>query len=208
MGKELSLLLRAPCAWCLYDGPGYFQPGTHAEGCPWRNVGGESARMAALIKGEVRERKPVLGPRAEWPEVLMAMAAAAATRSRDATTRVGAIVADAGNRVLGTGYNGPPAGTPRTWTMTGPSRHAYVIHAEENGLAQALMARGARLEGCRLVCTHRPCRACLVRAYHLGVRDVIWGVDELSAEQRDAARSMEASLPGLSCLSLTDLRAR
>jgi hypothetical protein len=36
--------LGAPCAWCDYSGPGYWQPGTHAPDCPWHRVGGEEER--------------------------------------------------------------------------------------------------------------------------------------------------------------------
>jgi hypothetical protein len=36
--------LGAPCAWCDYSGPGYWQPGTHAPDCPWHRVGGEEDR--------------------------------------------------------------------------------------------------------------------------------------------------------------------
>jgi hypothetical protein len=34
----------APCIFCGYNGPNYFQAGTHAMSCPWREVGGATAR--------------------------------------------------------------------------------------------------------------------------------------------------------------------
>lgn len=45
-------LLDAPCIDCGYNGPGYWQAGTHAETCRWRNVGGEAERIAALTEKE------------------------------------------------------------------------------------------------------------------------------------------------------------
>lgn len=40
--------LDAPCVFCGYDGAGYWQTGTHANGCVWRCVGGRSTRRASL----------------------------------------------------------------------------------------------------------------------------------------------------------------
>jgi hypothetical protein len=40
--------LYAPCKWCGYNGPGYWQAGTHSVACPWRTVGGEASRVALL----------------------------------------------------------------------------------------------------------------------------------------------------------------
>jgi len=41
-------LLAAPCRWCGYNGPDYWQPGTHPESCPWHRVGGRVARRDLL----------------------------------------------------------------------------------------------------------------------------------------------------------------
>lgn len=57
-------MLDAPCVWCAYDGVGYWQEGTHAESCPWHNVGGLAERLAlvadavaARLKTLARERE-------------------------------------------------------------------------------------------------------------------------------------------------------
>lgn len=36
--------LAAPCQWCGYNGPSYWQAWTHAEWCPWRLISGERER--------------------------------------------------------------------------------------------------------------------------------------------------------------------
>jgi len=41
-------LLEAPCIFCGYDGPDYWQGGTHRQECPWHGVGGEAERREAL----------------------------------------------------------------------------------------------------------------------------------------------------------------
>lgn len=45
-------LLDAPCVFCGYNGAGYWQAGTHAPGCRWRNVGGYEDRDIALQRGQ------------------------------------------------------------------------------------------------------------------------------------------------------------
>jgi hypothetical protein len=40
--------LDAPCKWCGYNGPGYWQKGTHTEACPWHKVGGSEDRRILL----------------------------------------------------------------------------------------------------------------------------------------------------------------
>ena len=40
-------LLGAPCTFCGYEGPGYWQSHTHYKDCPWYEVGGEDARTSA-----------------------------------------------------------------------------------------------------------------------------------------------------------------
>jgi deoxycytidylate deaminase len=140
------------------------------------------------------EGKPALGPRAGWPKVMMAFAEAAATRSRDATTRVGAVVCTPAWRVVGTGYNGPPAGSPDALPMAGPERHGWVIHAEENAILQAGWALGGRPAGCLLFSTLRPCAACVLRAAHAGIGAIFYGADELSPEQEASALAAAVAL--------------
>lgn len=122
--------------------------------------------------------------------MMMGMAMAAATRSRDATTRVGAVVCTSDWRVLGTGYNGPPAGSPESLVMSGPDRHGHVVHAEVNAVLQAIASQGRwPLEKTLCVCTHRPCARCVQFLAHCGVTFVIWAFDELSDEQRSLSES-------------------
>jgi hypothetical protein len=41
-------LINAPCPFCTYNGPGYFQKGTHASACPYYSVGGKEQRISFL----------------------------------------------------------------------------------------------------------------------------------------------------------------
>lgn len=41
-------ILSAPCIFCHYNGPKYWQAGTHAKNCPFHNIGGADCRYKAL----------------------------------------------------------------------------------------------------------------------------------------------------------------
>lgn len=59
MRENASDVLMAPCRWCAYNGPGYWQEGTHAASCPWRKIGGEVARLD-VMRDHPEECKPIL----------------------------------------------------------------------------------------------------------------------------------------------------
>jgi len=51
---ERHNLLEAPCVFCGYNGPRYWQAGTHAEDCPWRVIGG-IARREQKLRGVIED---------------------------------------------------------------------------------------------------------------------------------------------------------
>lgn len=75
-----------------------------------------------------------------WDEFFMRVAMAAAMRSKDPNTQVGACIADANHRILSVGYNGTPSALNDDefpWeTADDPllDKHSYVIHAEANAI--------------------------------------------------------------------------
>jgi hypothetical protein len=44
----MNKLLDAPCRWCGYNGEMYWQAHSHADDCPWYEVGGGIRRETAL----------------------------------------------------------------------------------------------------------------------------------------------------------------
>lgn len=43
-------ILGAPCKFCEYNGPGYYQKFTHHPACPWRRIGGREEREELMNK--------------------------------------------------------------------------------------------------------------------------------------------------------------
>ena len=122
---------------------------------------------------------------------MLAVASAVAGRSKDRGTQVGACVADARGRIVGTGYNGFPKGAPDALLPTsGKAKHAWTLHAEVNAMLQAIATAGdvTLPQGSALYCTHRPCATCVKLAAHVGVKVVIYSADELSpGQEREAS---------------------
>lgn len=51
--------LGAKCVFCSYNGPGYWQPGTHSKSCPWHSVGGMDERRKKLSCLTLGQAMPV-----------------------------------------------------------------------------------------------------------------------------------------------------
>ena len=74
----MSTFLDAPCTFCGYNGPGYYQEGTHAESCPWNKIGGRYYREMELssvlrarlveLEGKLAEAGAVQAEAAEMAE--------------------------------------------------------------------------------------------------------------------------------------------
>lgn len=102
-----------------------------------------------------------------WPQYFMRLALVAAGKSKDPSTRVGAVIADQQNRVVSIGYNGPPRGTDDTHGDR-ESRLRRTIHAEAN----AILFAQRPLQGHSLYVTHHPCASCAGLIVQAGIAAV------------------------------------
>lgn len=102
----------------------------------------------------------------EWDLIFFAMADSMALRSKDPSTRCGAVIVNRDNRIIGTGFNGPPSDIVDTsvpWEKR-PQKYAFILHAEENALWEAIESRGLReVSESTVYCTHAPCTECVLR---------------------------------------------
>lgn len=134
--------------------------------------------------------------RVDWPHTILGIARCLAKRSKDRGTQVGAVIVSNEWMLLGSGYNGFPRKAPdELLPKSGPAKHLWTIHAEENAVLAALSAGWASgMQNAKCVSTHRPCARCLRLLYHVGVYVVLYGVDELSPEQTQDAERVELVL--------------
>ncbi len=106
-----------------------------------------------------------------WDHHWMEHAKQAAKPSKDPSTRVGCVIVNQKNRIVATGYNGFPQrihDTTDRW-QNRPVKYQYVIHAEENAMANAV----ADLEGCTAYMTMAPCHNCMKMMIQRGIIRIV-----------------------------------
>ena len=113
-----------------------------------------------------------------WDEYFMLQAMIAAFKSKDPSTKVGAVFVDNKNHQITMGYNGFVAGIDESQLPWGkntdvPLRHqkySYVVHAEAN----AILHSPRSLEGSRCYVTLFPCHECAKLLASLKITEVIY----------------------------------
>ena len=124
----------------------------------------------------------------------LADAEAAKSKSKDTSTKVGAVVIDNDYNVRISGYNGMPRGidddVPARHER--PNKYLWFSHAEENCVAQAARV-GVSLKGCTLLVTSLfPCTTCARLIIQSGIRRVVapWADNPRWNDQAAVAVSM------------------
>lgn len=130
-----------------------------------------------------------------WDDYFMGFAVHAALKSKDPSTKVGAILVGPENEIRLTAFNGPPRGvTDGESRFERPTKYLYCSHAEENLISFAAR-EGIRTKGCRVYTTHYPCARCARAIIQAGVEFVCFGTDQFPtgssiSEELNAAQSM------------------
>jgi dCMP deaminase len=116
----------------------------------------------------------------------LGIAAAVAVRGDCRRKQVGAVILDSRHRVVSTGYNGSPPGSPSCLAGACPRAFAGVepgssydtgpgaciaLHAEQNAL---LYADPARLPGSTIYVTSEPCPGCARMISGTGIIRTVW----------------------------------
>lgn len=124
--------------------------------------------------------------RPDFDSWALGIAAAVAARGDCRRRQVGAVILDARHRVVSTGYNGSPAGTPSCLAGACPRAFAGVepgssydtgpgtciaLHAEQNAL---LYADPVRLPGSSIYITCEPCPGCARMISGSGITRAVW----------------------------------
>ena len=143
--------------------------------------------------------------RPTWDDTWMNVARVIAARSTCSRDQVGAVVVSASNRIIDTGYNGPPAGwqpihsdgctawCPRAAQAQLSHAHGlvqdysdcYSLHAEAN----ALMFSDRRLrEGGTIYVTSGTCSGCAKLVANSGLARAVYATADRDISHRDSAR--------------------
>lgn len=117
-----------------------------------------------------------------WDEYFMLQAMVASFKSKDPSTKVGAVFVDSKNHQITMGYNGFIAGLDEKKLPWGNNtsyplseqKYAYVVHAEAN----AILHSPSELEGSRLYVTLFPCHDCAKLIASKKIKEVIYLQDK------------------------------
>jgi dCMP deaminase len=125
-----------------------------------------------------------------WDEYFMGVALISAQRSKDPNTQVGACIVSTQKKIVGTGYNGLPAGCNDddfNWGKEGDflnTKYPYVCHAELNAILNNI---GMDLSGCKIYVTLFPCHECAKAIVQSGIKEVIYLSDKYNNTDSNTA---------------------
>jgi dCMP deaminase len=125
-------------------------------------------------------------PRPGWGAYYMNIAKEVAKRSHDVQTKVGAVLVNSRNHIIGTGYNGfPPGLDDASLPVLRPDKYPYIIHAEMNAIIHA----EGEVKGGELYVTHSPCLQCTKLIIASQIKTVYYDT-EYVAEDTDLINSL------------------
>jgi dCMP deaminase len=133
-----------------------------------------------------------------WDEYFLMIAKTVSLRSKDPTRQVGAILVDQSTKqIVGTGYNGMPAGTLETPELWGkPTKYQHVIHAEINAIKHTVNI--GDFDSLSLYTTTFPCVHCMQEIICYPIKRIVF-----SELYRDSQQSLAiATQSGLGLITL------
>jgi dCMP deaminase len=107
-----------------------------------------------------------------WDSYFMSLAFLVSARSKDPSTKVGAVLV-MDDKSIFTGYNGCPSNF-NDEILSGPDKYHYVRHAEENALDFAGLERCRQQSNLTIYITFKPCPRCALKIAHFNVKNVIY----------------------------------
>ena len=118
-----------------------------------------------------------------WDEYFLSIAAVTASKSKDPSTKVGAVIVRPDRTIVSVGYNGFPRGVADTPERLNdrPTKYSLVVHAEMN----AILSARESLNKCTLYTVpFMPCDRCFVHVIQAGIKRVCFPKATPEQEQR------------------------
>lgn len=132
----------------------------------------------------------------DWDSYFMTMAYLCSTRSKDQSSKVGAVIVGPDHEVRSTGYNSFPRhlddGDPARQER--PEKYSWFEHAERNSIYNASLV-GIPVKGCRMYTPGIPCADCARAVIQSGIVEVVTDHGWDSVDNRpEWAESLQRSL--------------
>ncbi|MFQ3307285.1 MAG: dCMP deaminase [Candidatus Midichloriaceae bacterium] len=110
-----------------------------------------------------------------WDEYFMTMAYLVSMKSKDPSTRVGAVIVGEDNEIRSTGFNGFPRGVEDKLNRYLDKEYKYLSsnHAEENAILHCARV-GVSIKNCSIYTPWIPCSRCAKSIIQVGIKEVIY----------------------------------
>jgi dCMP deaminase len=133
----------------------------------------------------------------DWDQYFMTMAYLVSMKSKDPSTRVGAVIVGPNHEIISTGYNGLPRGVAdRNYRYADREYKLLAVnHAEENAILHCAL-NGVSARGCILYTPWLPCSRCTKAVIQSGIGEVIYDLNFPGNHEDQAGdwkKSMEIS---------------
>jgi len=123
-----------------------------------------------------------------WDEYFLNQIPNVAAKSKDPSTKVGAIITGPDHGQKGMGFNGFARGVDETveerWLR--PEKYEWVVHAEHNAILYAARA-GVPLNGCTMYVDWAPCGGCSRAIIQAGIKRLVIDADSPSSNNAQLA---------------------
>ncbi len=123
-----------------------------------------------------------------WDEYFMQIAEAAASKSKDPSSKMGCVIVDPKKRVVSLGYNGMLQGADES-KMTlheRPMKYYFAIHSEMN----AILFAHQDLTGCTIYNRVATCENCLKYCLQAGIKRFVYKELRVKSHSSDPTKSM------------------
>ena len=109
-----------------------------------------------------------------WDDLFMTMAYLSATKSKDKSTHIGAVVIGPDKEIRSTGYNSFPRGINDNLDsrQERPEKYFWFEHAERNSIFNATLS-GTSLRNCAIYTNGIPCMDCARAIVQSGIKEVV-----------------------------------
>lgn len=121
-----------------------------------------------------------------WDLYFHEMSKLVATRSKDQSTNIGAVIVGPDNEIISTGYNSFPRGIDdyNPDRHERPEKYFWFEHAERNAIFNAARRSGSGLNGCKMYLNcFVPCTDCARAIIQVGIDQVILGTHHQSEKR-------------------------
>ncbi|MBI1362735.1 MAG: CMP deaminase [Proteobacteria bacterium] len=121
----------------------------------------------------------------DWDTYFAGMLTHVAVKSKDPSTKVGAIVVGPDKEIRSTGYNSFPRGlndnVPERFER--PEKYFWFEHAERNAIYNAAR-HGSSMKDCTLYVSMTPCLDCARGVVQAGIKEVVVCEQNISNQQK------------------------